>query len=257
MAAKLPRISKKGYALAGAGAQVLLFHGYTGSPYDLKPLALFLNQRDLDVSVPLLSGHGTNIQDLAHVKSSAWLKLAQEALAKLDTRRPIFLGGLSMGACLAIITAQSSQAIKALILLAPALSLKLSAELLISSARLGIISAQLSIPKLKGGSDIADPIARLKCPSYPEMPISGLLEFDTLRMLAREEIPRIRIPVFSAFGSRDNVINLGESYNYIKHSVLGPLVTKFYPRSQHVITLDFDRDLLCEDLWNFINTYGS
>lgn len=257
MAARLPRVSKKGYSLAGAGAQVLLFHGYTGSPYDLKPLALFLNQRDYAVSVPLLRGHGTNIHDLTRIKSIDWLKQAQEALAQLDTKKAIFLGGLSMGACLAITTAQSSQAIKALLLLSPALSLKLSAELLISSARLGIISSQLSIPKAKGGSDIADPIARQKCPSYPEMPISGLLEFDSIRMLAREEIPAVHIPVFSAFGSHDNVINLGESNNYIKHSVLGPLVTKFYPRSQHIITLDFDRDLLCQDLLNFINIYES
>lgn len=255
MATKLPRVSKKGYVLEGAGAQVLLFHGYTGSPYDLKPVALFLNQHDLAVSVPLLGGHGTNMRDLAQVKSARWIQQADEALAKLDARRPIFLGGLSMGACLAIITAHNSNLCQALLLFAPALSLKLSAELLISSTRLGIISSQLAIPKLSGSSDIADPQARQKCPSYPEMPLSGLLEFDNIRMLAREQIPAIRIPIFMAFGSHDNVINLSESSNYIKHMALGPVVAKFYARSQHVLTLDYDRDKLSADLLNFINTY--
>lgn len=254
MATKLPRVSKKGYFLEGAGAQVLLFHGYTGSPYDLKPVALYLNQHNFAVGVPLLGGHGTNMRDLAQVKSAYWLQQAQEALNKLDTRRPIFLGGLSMGACLAIITAHSTSLCKALLLFAPALSLKLSAELLISSARIGVISSQLSIPKLSGGSDIADPLARQKCPSYPEMPLSGLLEFDTIRMLAREKIPEIGIPIFMAFGSHDNVVNLRESSNYIKYSALGPVVSKFYARSQHVLTLDYDRDILCHDLLNFVNS---
>ena len=204
MTTKLPRVTKKGYVLPGAGAQVLLFHGYTGSPYDLKPLALYLNQHDISVSVPLLKGHGATLRDLAKIKNSSWLQQAHEELGMLDQNKAIFLGGLSMGACLAIITAQNSRA-KALLLLAPALSLKLSAELLISSARLGLISARFSMPKLSGKSDIADPVARQKCPSYPEMPLSGLLEFDTIRLLARELIPNLEIPIFMAFGSRDNV----------------------------------------------------
>lgn len=255
MATKLPRLSKKGYVLEGAGAQVLLFHGYTGSPYDLKPIALYLNRHDMAVSVPLLHGHGTSSHELTQVKTKDWLRQASQALAKLDKSRPIFLGGLSMGACLAIITAHNSQAIKALLLFSPALSLKLSAELLISATRLGIISSKFSLPKLSGTSDIADPTARQKCPSYSSMPLSGLLEFDTVRMLAREYIPTISIPIFMALGRHDNVINLSETSNYIKHNILARLVTKIYPRSQHVITLDYDHDILCEDLLIFINTF--
>jgi carboxylesterase len=257
MSTKLPRVSKKGYILNGPGPQVLLFHGYTGSPYDLKPLALFLNGHGAHVSVPLLAGHGTKASQLSSVTKTMWQEQAQGEITKLNAHRPIIIGGLSMGACLAIIHAFDSPAIKALLLFSPALCLKLSAELLISATRLGIISKQWSIPKRGGASDIADPLARAKCPSYAEMPIQGLLAFDDVRSYARDLIKKLTKPVFMAFGRNDNVINLQECVNYIKYNIKSRLITRFYNKSQHVITLDYDRDILSHDVLDFINIYGA
>jgi carboxylesterase len=251
----LPRVSKKAYVLKGKGPQVLLFHGYTGSPYDLKPIALFLNQHGYEVHVPLLHGHGTKARDLENSTSDLWHAQAREALAKLDATRPILLGGLSMGACLALAHARDSAAIKALLLFSPALNLKISAELLIVSARLGLISKKLLIPKIGGNSDIADPKAREKCPSYNSMSVAGLLEFDNVRLVARKTMKKIQLPIFLAFGNNDSVINTAECHNFITSNSKSYIYNKFYPRSQHVITLDYDRELLQKDLWEFLNTH--
>ena len=255
MQKKLPRVSTKGYVLQGDKAQILLFHGYTGSPYDLKPLAIFLNNHGFAVHVPLLKGHGSHEDALKNITAKDWHRQARKELAKLDPKRSVYIGGLSMGACLALTHAKDLEATRALLLISPALSLKISAEILISAARLGFIPKDYLLPKLSGTSDIADPIARAKCPSYANMPINGLLEFDTLRMRAREELPTIKLPIFMGFGRLDSVISISECSNYILHSAQLPVISQFYSRSKHVLTLDYDNEKLAYDILDFINNY--
>lgn len=38
---------------------VLLLHGFTSSPFEMKELAYLLHERQFSVSIPLLAGHGT------------------------------------------------------------------------------------------------------------------------------------------------------------------------------------------------------
>lgn len=254
MKAKLPRVTKRGFFLPGPGAQVLLLHGYTGSPYDLKPLAISLNRHGLAVSVPLLLGHGTQSEKIWGVSGQQWLEQAKAELLKLDQSKDIFIGGLSMGALLAILLVSSSKP-RGLLLFSPALKLKFSAEMLISAARFGLIKSQASMPKFSGKSDIADPEARKKSPSYPDMPISGLLEFDALRKRANEELEYLSIPIFVAFARHDGAIDLGACRSLILSKVLGPVLSKSYSRSQHVVTLDYDREILFNDVWQFITNY--
>jgi esterase/lipase len=144
---------------------------------------------------------------------------------------------------------------KALALFSPAIDLSLGAELIITSVKLGILSGQGSLPKLGGGSDIADPIARKKCPSYKEMPLFGVMQFDALRLKAKKELGHIEIPTFMAFGMLDSAINVKTSRQTILNEIKGPIVSKLYARSKHVISLDYDRDLLAKDLWHFINAH--
>jgi len=245
-------VSSKGYELAGSSAQVLAFHGYTGSPYDLRPLANGLNEHDVKIHVPLLLGHGSKPQDLFDIDAQDWLRQAKDELKKLDPKKPIVLAGLSMGALLAILLAGKSKKVSALILISPALRLNLSAELAISAAQLGLLSPKNSIQKMGGKSDINDPVAREMCPSYGVMPIHGLLQFEHLRLLAKKALPRIKCPLFMAFAKTDGAINTGSSRNLILALAPTKIVSKTYSNSKHVLPLDFDRDTLCRDVWMFL-----
>jgi carboxylesterase len=251
MTLKLPRISKKGYDLPGDRAHALFFHGYTGSPYDLRVVSDFLSSHGIGVTVPLLAGHGTKPSDLFTTTARDWLRDATTALHELDKEQPIILGGLSMGALLAILLAAEFQNIRALVLFSPSLKLTSLAELTITSAKLGLLDKTTSLKKLSGGSDIADPVAKAKTPSYLEMPMFGLLEFEKLRIHALENIRNIPCPVFIAFGKNDGAINTLESHKLMVSNTRKPLVSKFYSRSKHVITLDYDRERLCSDLIRF------
>ena len=84
--------------------EVLIFHGYTGSPSYFKGMATELNKRfGATVSVPLLPGHGTKIEDLDHVKYRHLRRFADhEAKRVLRSGKKLVVGGFSLGGQLAL-----------------------------------------------------------------------------------------------------------------------------------------------------------
>jgi carboxylesterase len=256
MPTRLPRLSKKGFIREGKRGQILLLHGFTGSPYDLKPLAMYLNKAGYLVAVPLLSAHGGQPEKLIGIKASDWLLDSLNAFNKFDDKSPKILIGLSMGALLAILlTKKVSNQISALVLLSPALKLNFSAKLIIKAASLGLLPKNFSIIKLSGASDIADPIAKNKCPSMPQMPISGLLEMESLRKKAILAIKHIRCPLFFGFGKNDAAINVASSRRVAMLAKSKVKVFREYAHSKHVLPLDFDRDELNADILDFLEEH--
>lgn len=254
MVRKLPPVSTEAYSLPGPGPVVVLLHGFTGSPYDLKPLALMLNEHGCELRVPLLLGHGTASTDLFGITSEDWLVQVRRELRTLPSERPLILGGLSMGALIAIALSTDIH-VDALVLLSPALCLNLAAELTIAGVKLGLLPEQKSLPKFGGKSDIADPIAQKKCPSYADMPLFGLMQFDNLRVQAKQKLSSLNMPIFMAFGQLDSAIDIKNSHQLLIEQAQGLIFSKMYAHSKHVLSLDRDRDILAEDLMHFLTTH--
>lgn len=250
MPKKLPKVSKKGFHLQGDRENILLLHGFTGTPYDLKPLGLFLHEQKFNVTAPLLFGHGQDQHALIRTPPGQWLKETRDIFEAMPFGSIII--GLSMGALLAIILAfEGKKKPKALVLLSPSLYLDLLGESLSLGLAMGLIPQDLVIKKFSGHSDILDPIARKQCPSLPYMPLLSLNEFNKLRKKAIKYLPKIDCPMFVAFGQKDNAINIYDSkllFFESKNSV----AIKEYPNSKHVITLDYDRDELNSDILAFL-----
>ena len=83
---------------ANAKIGVLLVHGFTGSPASMRPWAEYLNRHGYTVSVPLLPGHGTKVEDLNLVKWQEWpAKAESELQSLLASCEKVFLIGFSMG----------------------------------------------------------------------------------------------------------------------------------------------------------------
>jgi carboxylesterase len=82
---------------------VLLLHGFSGSPWEVRPLGDALSARGFHVHAPLLPGHGSTPEALRFVTWRDWLSAADDALEKLFARfEEVSLAGLSMGALLGI-----------------------------------------------------------------------------------------------------------------------------------------------------------
>ena len=82
---------------------VLLIHGYTGSPSELRELGERLHYKGYTVQGLLLNGHGTNPEDLDGVTYEKWTQSVKSAASALkETYGKVVLVGMSMGGLLAL-----------------------------------------------------------------------------------------------------------------------------------------------------------
>jgi carboxylesterase len=99
-----PSPPKEGITLPGRnGDAVILIHGLTGTPNEMRFLAWFLNTHGYTVACPRLANHGQSLQVLKRTRWEEFftsVRDAYEALRKDHDR--IYVSGLSMGALLAL-----------------------------------------------------------------------------------------------------------------------------------------------------------
>ena len=87
---------------AGATAGVLMLHDLGGTPQAFDNLATTVAKAGFAVDVPLLPGHGTEIQDLIDMTWDDWAGASSLALDELASRSgPVVAIGIGMGATLA------------------------------------------------------------------------------------------------------------------------------------------------------------
>lgn len=112
-----------GVRLAGGTTGFLLIHGLGGTPIELKLIARALHSAGHTVHCPQLAGHCGSEADLVATGWRDWAASVRDELARLRARcERVIVGGLSMGAVLAIHTAaERPQAVDGLALYAPTL----------------------------------------------------------------------------------------------------------------------------------------
>ena len=82
---------------------VLLFHGLTGSPFELKKYGQFLYNNGYDVFAECLPGHGEKFEEIYTVKYEDWLEFAYSRFENLKAEyEDVFVSGLCLGAVLAL-----------------------------------------------------------------------------------------------------------------------------------------------------------
>jgi carboxylesterase len=120
-----PKPDPSPFFLSGGPVGVLLIHGFTGAPPEMRRIGEYLNKKGLTVSAPLLPGHGTYAADMNRYDWQAWVHHAVKALDELHSScRVVFIGGLSMGSLIALQLAGNHEFIKGIILFSPAIRLK-------------------------------------------------------------------------------------------------------------------------------------
>ena len=109
------------YRLEGNnGKAVLLIHGYTGAPGELRPLGEYLHSLGYTILGVRLPGHGTCVEDLENTTAEDWYQeAAKGAQNLLQSFQEVFVAGLSMGGLLTMRVAASFPVKAAVIMSAP------------------------------------------------------------------------------------------------------------------------------------------
>lgn len=110
--------------MSGGEHAVLLIHGLTGSPFEMKYLARQLNRAGFTVKGPCLAGHGTTLSELKRARWQDWYATVRDAFGKLkEEHTTVSVAGLCMGALLALkLSADLGDEVSAVALISTTLS---------------------------------------------------------------------------------------------------------------------------------------
>jgi carboxylesterase len=223
---------------AGSGSHgVLLCHGFTGSPYSMRPWAEHLAADGFRVSLPRLPGHGTSWQELNRTEWTDWYAAVDRAFTDLSRQcARVSVAGLSMGGALALRLAQQhGDAVASLALVNPCINI---ANPLIRVSRLLSV-----IPSLAGiGDDIAKPGAKEF--GYTRNPLRALHSQTRLWADVRANLHLVGQPTLIHWSRTDHVVD-PSSLALLRAGLSSPeLEVVTLERSYHVATLDHDAELI-------------
>ncbi len=259
------------FVFEGGRSGVLLIHGLTGTPLEMRLLGKGLANAGFTVHGVQLPGHCGSAADLVATRWQDWYDGVERAAERLASRvDTLFVGGLSMGAVLALALAAERPGLVAGVGVygatfrydgwnIPAVA-RLS-FLLPLLKRLGIgrnrmfkeeppyglrderIRAQVSATMLSGDSVAA---------GLPGNPWPALAEMYRLAAWVRPRLPRVVAPCLIAHAREDDIASL-DNARLVAARVAGPTEMLVLDDSYHMITIDRERRLLIERSIRFFN----
>ena len=249
--ARTPGLDPSAFTLQGGPVGCLLLHGYTGSPPEMRLVGEYLNQRGITVSAPLLSGHGTEPEDLNRYKWTDWYADAEDALIELRSRCSIlFVAGLSMGALLTLHLGARHPEIMGLITYSPPIGVR--NKLIHLSPYLKYFIRQWGKADDNADTDLTDPEAVKRLWSYETNPTWGAHEVYKLMRLVRRELPAITRPILIMQSTKDEAV--AAAAGQLLYDEIGSSDKEFVllHNSGHCITVDAEREEVFQHSHDFI-----
>ena len=242
----MPKIHAPAYALSGGSIGVLLAHGFSASPTELRPLGEHLHRAGYSISVLRLAGHGTNIDDMARSNAHDWYDSVVAGYDELIARCDYIVAvGLSMGGVLCCQLALD-RPLLGLILLAP--SFAVNARLFFLAPYLGLLIRHWS----KSPESIAY-YRQHDLFSYPSMPGSALAQLYRLIRRVRPLLPRIETPCKIFMGMRDSTVVPHSGFALFRELGSRRKSLALLPNSNHILTVEPDAARLFADTERFVS----
>lgn len=229
----------------GGPVGVLVLHGFTGNPQSVRPLAEAAAAAGHGVEMPLLSGHGTVVEDMLDTTWTDWSSDAEAAYRRLLARSErVVVAGLSMGGSLTCWLATRHPEISGIICVNPATQAAAEVREFVETLIAGGDEVMAGL-----GSDVADPESPES--AYPDTPLRPLRSLFEAANEIQPDLARITCPLLLFTSPEDHVVPPVDS-DYLASQVSGPVERVSCDRSYHVATIDYDRDLIIERSLEFI-----
>ena len=235
------------YRLEGNnGKAVLLIHGYTGTPGELRPLGEYLNALGYTVLGVRLPGHGTSVDDLEKTTAEDWYREAARGAESLfEEFQEVFVAGLSMGGIMAIRVAASFPVKAAAIMSAP---------IFLPDKRIAFYPILKyfirSLPKSKKhyGNMMK---YNVSYETMPTKPLGSL--FATIKKCKQEYLKKIKCPTIVLQSKVEHTV-VPKSAQYIFDSLGTAEENKkliWLEKSGHIISLDVEREFVFKEIADF------
>jgi carboxylesterase len=264
------------FELAGGRTGILLVHGLTGTPNEMRAVGVGLNRAGFTVQAMQLAGHCGDEADLLATRWTDWYASVCTAAAALRERVDhLFVGGLSMGAILALKHAAEhpkdvdgvvaygasfrydgwsiprvSRALAHLLPLARPLGIGRRRSFQ-EQPPYGIRDERLrgAILALMQGGDSTQA-------GLPGNPWHALADMYALSARVRRQLPDVTVPCLVIHASDDDVASV-KNAELIARRVRGPVELVLLRDSYHMITIDQERGTVIERTAAFMRRVAS
>ncbi|HEX8004338.1 MAG TPA: alpha/beta fold hydrolase [Mycobacteriales bacterium] len=238
------------FSFDGGAVGALMVHGFTGSPFSMRPWGEYLAQHGLTVAGPRLPGHGTRWQEMNLTRWQDWYGEVERAFDALRGRcDQVFVMGLSMGGTLTLrLGEERGDDVAGLVTVnASLLTERKDAKLLPYVSKV--------VPSLKAiGDDIKLPGVTER--AYDRTPLRAAASLAQLWRVVREDLSKITQPLLVFRSAEDHVVEPA-SGALLMRSVSSTDVREIVlTDSYHVATLDNDAPLIFAESLAFVRAHA-
>lgn len=259
------------FILPGNRTGVLLIHGLTGTPNEMRIVGRGLNRAGFTVYAMQLAGHCGDEADLNQTTWQDWYKSVEKAAFKLKEQVDhVFVAGLSMGALLSLkLAAEHPEFVKGVGVYGVTFnydgwSMPFWAKhfffLLTWLKRFGLFQKTSFLEQPPYGlkderirATVAESMASGDSTQagLAGNPFPALAEMQKLASLVRKDLPKVQSPCLILHSSHDDIADINTNAKVVEHSVSAP--TKLVPLedSYHMITIDRQRRQVIEESIDF------
>ncbi len=180
---------------------VLLVHGFTASPWEMRPLGEILRQAGYPVTAVRLPGHGTTPEDLCDRRFEEWVTATRDACELLQQETgSVHAIGISTGA-LVLLALAANQNFNSMVLLSPFL------------AMLHHLAPFTGILRHFRKFQARELPAHLAEFYYDRRPVNGVYQICRLIRHIRPVLPSVTVPTLAINALGDRTVKVASGYD--------------------------------------------
>lgn len=230
---------------------VLLVHGFTSSPNDMRSLGEYLAERNLTVHGVRIQGHGVSHHILKKTNRYDWFYSVRRGadLLKKDTDK-IFVIGFSMGGCLNLMLAEEDPSIRGMVLINTPIYTKQSRVIFWF---IPLIKHFKKFSTKEWVKQMDNYFEKRDSGSYYRIPLDSAWQFYKLIQDTKNIMKDVLAPVYLIQSERDETIN-PDSVNYIEKNIGSEEKKKeIIDTHVHNILMNFpEKERIFENIYAFI-----
>ncbi len=233
---------------------ILLIHGFTGIPYEMKYLAdKIYENTDYTIYVPRLPGHGTNTKDFKESSANDWLRKSYDSYLELKSDYDsVSVIGLSMGGLISLLIAAKFEVNK-LITISPALNTYNPFDKLTPILKyfLPKIKQKTGLERIKNSKDKEEKFYHRNYHLYHYT--SQIAELVKIMKLTKKNLTKVTVPTLILASEADKLVPISSSRKIKRKISSSNKEIYIFEKAKHVICNSEKKEICVNKTLEFLS----